>query len=858
MPSAPHASARARVESATPRERARVQSAQRHPPARSRAKCNPTGALTCTVQRARARAKRARARCNAGARARGRPGPQPWRLPGSEEARVGGRQERAPPSPSPGLRGAGAAATLSRAARVGASLRSLCCPRSRESPSPPLPLEGGVSCRAHRGRGGGGGGLPSPDTPLNPEIPEGSAMALEPDREEKSRHGLQLLDAAQAMKELGQVTDVVPVAGERSSACHRLALAALSPYYFRAMFTCGFVECSRTEVALHGGVTAEGLSALLGFMSTGSLAVGASDVQEVAWASSLAQVAWASSLAQVAWASSLAQVAWASGLAQVAWASSLAQVAWASSLAQVAWASSLAQVAWASSLAQVAWASSLAQVAWASSLAQVAWASSLAQVAWASSLMQVAWASSLAQVAWASSLAQVAWASSLAQVAWASSLAQVAWASSLAQVAWASSLAQVAWASSLAQVAWASRLAQVAWASSLAQVAWASSLAQLAWASSLAQVDGALAACDRYTRGHLEPRQLRLGIHLSAAQIGARGLRGCAGRYLHRHFVEASLQEEMLQVGAHQLLGLVRSDGLHVAREEKVLDLVLRWAGHDRGPGAPHLAELLGQVTVRGGVVTEDNTVVVAGEASASGLSGQQSGDVEIYRTKTTNPEFLSVCLFICRLQKGLYVVGGHMRGKSQRLATSRVDRYSVGRDTWARASPLPIRLACHAAVAVDDRLCVTGGWTPQVDFPDEEPERLSNKLFRYDPGGDRWQELAPTRFSKYRFGSAVANGDIYVLGGIGCVGRDQGQVRQCLDAVEIYNPDGDLWREGPPMPRPLLSLRTNASNAGALGGRIHVCGGFRGAEDFCMVARMNPRDLIPPPPDLEEDGGGR
>nr|XP_020139138.1 LOW QUALITY PROTEIN: kelch repeat and BTB domain-containing protein 12 [Microcebus murinus] len=480
-------------------------------------------------------------------------------------------------------------------------------------------------------------------------------MALEPGGEQRSRHGLQLLDAAQAMKELGQMTDVVPVAGQRSFACHRLALAAFSPY-FRAMFTCGLVECSRREVALHGGVTAEGLSALLGFMYTGSLAVGASDVQEVAWA------------------------------------------------------------------------------------------------------------------------------------------------------------------------------------------------------SSLAQVDGALAACDRYMRGHLEPGNC-LGIHLSAAQIGARGLRGRARRYLHRHFEEASLQEEMLQVEAHQLLGLVRSDGLHVAREEKVLDLVLRWAGHDRGPQGP--------------------------------------------RTWRS-------CW--ARLQKGLYVVGGHMRGKSQRLAASRVDRYSVGRDTWARVSPLPIRLACHAAVTVDDRLCVMGGWTPQVDFPDEEPERLSNKLFRYDPGGDRWQELAPTRFSKYRFGWAVANGDIYVLGGTGCVGRDQGQVRQCLDAVEIYNPDGDLWREGPPMPRPLLSLRTNASNAGALGGRLHVCGGFTGQVPAelggpgvscpsvrpaaaCPSVRplpvplygrslpvplygrslpvplygrplpvplMNPRDLIPPPPDLEEDGGGR
>uniref|UniRef100_A0A8C6WD57 Uncharacterized protein n=1 Tax=Nannospalax galili TaxID=1026970 RepID=A0A8C6WD57_NANGA len=174
------------------------------------------------------------------------------------------------------------------------------------------------------------------------------------------------------------------------------------------------------------------------------------------------------------------------------------------------------------------------------------------------------------------------------------------------------------------------------------------------------------------------------------------------------------------------------------------------------------------------------------------------------------------------------------------------------------------------------------------MDLPDEEPDRLSNKLLQYDPSQDQWRERAPMQYSKYRFSTAVVNSEIYVLGGIGCVGRDKGQVRKCLDVVEIYNPDGDFWREGPPMPSPLLSLRTNSTNAGAVDGKLYVCGGFHGADrheviskeileldpwenqwnvvainvlmhdsyDVCMVARMNPRDLIPPPSDLVEEGG--
>ena len=68
------------------------------------------------------------------------------------------------------------------------------------------------------------------------------------------------------------------------------------------------------------------------------------------------------------------------------------------------------------------------------------------------------------------------------------------------------------------------------------------------------------------------------------------------------------------------------------------------------------------------------------------------------------------------------------------------------------------------------------------------------------------------------------------LTGGIGCEGMDAGQSRRCLDAVEIYSPDEDQWRDGPPLPSPQLSLRTNASNAGVVGGKIYVCGYYKGA----------------------------
>ncbi|XP_040850850.1 kelch repeat and BTB domain-containing protein 12 [Ochotona curzoniae] len=308
---------------------------------------------------------------------------------------------------------------------------------------------------------------------------------------------------------------------------------------------------------------------------------------------------------------------------------------------------------------------------------------------------------------------------------------------------------------------------------------------------------------------------------------------------------------------------------------------------------SPKYGEGLG--TVCAGVVMENNTIVVAGEASASKLSRQKDKNIEIYRYHDRGNQFWErLCTAEFRelyalgtVGNDLYVIGGQMKIKNQYLITNCVDKYSVEGDTWKRVAPLPLQLACHATVAVKNKLYVLGGWTPQMDLPDEEPDRLSNKLLQYDPSQDRWRERAPMRYSKYRFSTAVVDGEIYVLGGIGCDGRDRGQVRKCLDVVEIYNPDGDFWREGPPMPSPLLSLRTNSTNAGAVDGKLYVCGGFHGADrheviskeileldpwenqwnvvavnvlmhdsyDVCLVARMNPRDLIPPPSDLVDEG---
>ncbi|XP_056660720.1 kelch repeat and BTB domain-containing protein 12-like isoform X1 [Monodelphis domestica] len=136
---------------------------------------------------------------------------------------------------------------------------------------------------------------------------------------------------------------------------------------------------------------------------------------------------------------------------------------------------------------------------------------------------------------------------------------------------------------------------------------------------------------------------------------------------------------------------------------------------------SPKYGEGLG--TVCTGVVMENNDIIVAGEASASKLSRQKNKNVEIYRYHIRgNKSWEKLCATEFRelyalgsVYSDLYVIGGQMKLKNQYLVTNCVDKYSVEHDNWKRVAPLPLQLACHAVVTVNNKLYVMGGWTPQV-----------------------------------------------------------------------------------------------------------------------------------------------
>jgi N-acetylneuraminic acid mutarotase len=142
---------------------------------------------------------------------------------------------------------------------------------------------------------------------------------------------------------------------------------------------------------------------------------------------------------------------------------------------------------------------------------------------------------------------------------------------------------------------------------------------------------------------------------------------------------------------------------------------------------------------------------------------------------------------------------------------TDRVDAYQVTTARWVPLAPLPQPLNHHAVAVIGHTLYVTGGgsgrtFTVGGALP---------TLYAYEVATDRWTRNADMPAPRWGHGAAVADGKLYVVGGIG--GDENGPVLE-------YDPPGDRWvvRAALPTPRDHLGVLAVGQQIYALGGRRH------------------------------------
>jgi N-acetylneuraminic acid mutarotase len=146
-----------------------------------------------------------------------------------------------------------------------------------------------------------------------------------------------------------------------------------------------------------------------------------------------------------------------------------------------------------------------------------------------------------------------------------------------------------------------------------------------------------------------------------------------------------------------------------------------------------------------------------------------------------------------------VYVFGGAQ--ETSWLPTNTTWIYDPTADKWTEKAPMPETRMSGAALALGDFLYVIGG----VGGTDA--------LLRYDPSANHWEALAHLPHHREHLAAVVFEDELWALGGR--------QSEGTLASIDIYDPDTDTWRAGPPMLE-----RRSGHGATVVNGKIVAIGG--------------------------------
>ena len=173
-----------------------------------------------------------------------------------------------------------------------------------------------------------------------------------------------------------------------------------------------------------------------------------------------------------------------------------------------------------------------------------------------------------------------------------------------------------------------------------------------------------------------------------------------------------------------------------------------------------------------------------------------------------------------------LYVFAGLAPGWKPKAM---VVEYDPASNAWTKKKPMQLPSHHVALASLNDKIYAFGGFA----YPGSGPPGWTpvNNVFEYDPAADAWKELAPMPTKRGAASAAVANGKIYVTGGVNSLpgvtenGVHPTRAQNVVATVEEYDPATNSWKSL----RPMLVARNHHLALGA-DGRVYVIGGRIGS----------------------------
>ncbi len=147
--------------------------------------------------------------------------------------------------------------------------------------------------------------------------------------------------------------------------------------------------------------------------------------------------------------------------------------------------------------------------------------------------------------------------------------------------------------------------------------------------------------------------------------------------------------------------------------------------------------------------------------------------------------------------QDRIYVIGGFG-------GSNVVEEYQLGRNAWVRRANLPIGLNHPAAVGLNGKVYVIGGY--------QDDGTPTNSLYEFDSAKNQWRALKPMPTARGALGAVVSGEKIFAVGGT---------LRGDVGNLEMYDPSRDVWQSLAPVPTPRDHIAVAVTR-----GRIYVIGG--------------------------------
>lgn len=189
-----------------------------------------------------------------------------------------------------------------------------------------------------------------------------------------------------------------------------------------------------------------------------------------------------------------------------------------------------------------------------------------------------------------------------------------------------------------------------------------------------------------------------------------------------------------------------------------------------------------------------------------------------------------------------VYAFGGFAYSpdhKPKWKSLSRIDRYDIKENKWEKIGELSEPRSSNAAVTIDDKVYLLGGWNSTPKFENDYDGKFHTSVEIFDLKSESIKKAhydlpAPKRRA---FTGISLNGKIVLIGGLG-----EGATHfELLDNVTMIDPDSGKSKELTPLP-----FGTFAPAAENLGNELFVFGGMfkTGPMAFEYVSHVYAQDL--------------